>query len=606
MKKSSKIFVFVVLFFLYLPMTYFLGIKDQTKIIGVEPTTALPSIQEKSFSEKVFQSEFEKWWNSHFGFRRMLLKLKNSIYDVANLFVIHSGYSNTLIQTKNGNLIGRGYIDLVLNTPCKQNTPVLQKKLFMLVRNLEADDKKVLFVFGSSKAHLYQDELPKRFTFFKNSKCDIFAYWEDLLSSLDIAYYNTQPLVNDMKSKEGWNAYSRTGTHWNVYSSIRVTQEIGKKVGLADIRIDDVKLSSENLRGERDFANLLNVYWDYLPEEKFPKVSAQAMYKNKETIALIGDSYCGSVLDSLVRTKASDREDILFVSNRLMSEDEAKEILAKADIFFFITQPSELNNPDATMLKNIDMLLSVLPQYYAKGWLRTEQGTLLSTDKSYISVPQSNESVELSFDVVKMPKKYLILVNGRQADYHIENGKIFIHLVQSDFIKGKAKISFENRRGKIAEIEIKNIKVETAKTVAISKKLNFSDKVLSFKSSGLSFAENWGRWSDGDVVTMSFYLPEKKDYLFSFDDTHALTPPNNSQIDVDVYCKKQKISEWRFVRGKKVNTSFLIPKNCLDKKNKLNLVFKIKGAARPVDLGINRDTRKLAVGFHSLKIEGEK
>lgn len=607
MNKSSKLFVGVLLFFLYLPMTYFFGLNDWTKIVGVEKITDIPSIQEKSFKNKVFQAEFEKWWNSHFGFRNMLLKLKNSVYDVANFFVIHSGYSNTLIETKNGNLIGRGPIDLLLNTPCLQNTKLLKKKLFTLARNLEANDKKILFVLGSSKAQLYADELPKRFTFFENNKCNIFEYWENLLSSVGIECFNTQPLIQSMKQKENWEPYARTGTHWNVYSSIRVTQEVSKKLNLQDIKIDDVYFSPENLRGERDFANLLNVYWKYLPNEQFPKVKAHALGKNSEIITLVGDSYCGSIFDSLLRSSASDKKHLYIASNRLMSKSEALKILANTDVYIFVSQVSQLNDPNATMLKNIDVLLSVLPKFYAKGWLKTEKGSLLSTSHSYIAVPQTENDVELSFVIVQDKLKNLFIKNNGRHISFIKKGKqITLVLKQKDFVNGKANISFENNFGKIVNLEIKNIKATYLKPLTLGEKIYFSDETLPFQSSGFSFAEKWGRWTGGDVVQMSFALPEKDDYLFSFSGVHALVRPNNPEIKVKIFCKNRLLDEWNFKSDKSIPISLSVKQDCLSADNRLNLVFKITGAVRPIDIGLNLDKRKLAVGFHSLEVTRKK
>ena len=107
-KKYNKFFVGIIFALLALPMTFFIGISETTTTDGTESITPIPSIQEKSFQDKKFQPLFESWWNSHFAFRKTMLKTKNTIYDWANFGKMHSGSQQTIIQGKE-NIIYQRY-----------------------------------------------------------------------------------------------------------------------------------------------------------------------------------------------------------------------------------------------------------------------------------------------------------------------------------------------------------------------------------------------------------------------------------------------------------------------------------------------------------------
>lgn len=99
MRKSyQKVFTIFVLGLLFLPLGYMFGGKEKTRLAGVDPQTDLPSLQTTKFKTKQFQQQFEKWWQSHFLYRKIALKLKNQLYDWANFGQFHA--NRELIEGK--------------------------------------------------------------------------------------------------------------------------------------------------------------------------------------------------------------------------------------------------------------------------------------------------------------------------------------------------------------------------------------------------------------------------------------------------------------------------------------------------------------------------
>ena len=409
----QKIFILAIVLLLALPMTYMLGVKDKTVIKGVEPITKLPSLQKKSWKKRAFQQDFEKWWASHFGFRKLALKTKNTIYDLVNLNKIHAGHGRSLIETESHNLIGKGYIALLYNAPCRQNETLLAPKLQKLVRTLQADNRQVLFVLGSTKAHVYEDEIPARFNFFAQKKFDVYHYWENLLKRLDIPYINTMPMMKEMGKKEGYEPYSRTGAHWSAYGATRVTQEILKRLGLEVPAIQQITMGDKTPFGERDIADLMNTFMIYLPDERFPQVTLTPPKKPiDKNFVLIGDSYTGSFMRTVVRNNYVNPHRILRIFNRLMKKEEVSRFFNK-DIYLFINQGTCWNDPKASMFQNIDTILGKVPTHFMHDWLRDERGCFVSTDQSRIVIPNvDKQNLQLKFSVSQVGGK--LIVNGKE------------------------------------------------------------------------------------------------------------------------------------------------------------------------------------------------
>ena len=67
------------------------------------------------------------------------------------------------------------------------------------------------------------------------------------------------------------------------------------------------------------------------------------------------------------------------------------------------------------------------------------------------------------------------------------------------------------------------LQISREKDVPLS--VNFADQTLPFEVSGLSYAEKWGRWTDGDTVRFRFNFSQDKPIKLSFKGVHARVDP---------------------------------------------------------------------------------
>lgn len=591
----QKLFILAIVLLLALPMTYMLGVKDKTVLYGVEPIAELSSLQEKSWMDRNFQQGFEKWWSSHFGFRKLALKTKNTLYDLANLNKMHAGHDGMLIETEDHNLIVNSSISTICNALCRQKEEILAPKLQRLVRTLQADDRQVLFVLGSTKAHVYEDKIPARFKFFAHKKFDVCRYWENLLKRLNIPYINTVPMMKEMAKKEGYEPYSRTGTHWAAYGSFRVTQEILKKLGMETPVIQQITMGDKTPFGERDIANAVNTFITYLPDERFPQVTlASPKRPIEKNFVLFGDSYTCAFVTTVERNKYVNRYHILQIFNRLMREEEVPAFFNNKNVYLFMNTATNWNYPNASMFKNIDTILKKMPTHFMHDWLRDERGGFVSTDKSRIVIPNvDKKDLRLKFTVSQVGGK--LVVNGKK--FAIEKQQFEAVLPGKD-TDGKYRFLVTLETGK--PVTLSQITIQPASWL---RHYNFSDQSLPFLVSGLSVAEKWGRWTDGDTVRFRFNLPQDKSIKLIFYGVHAYVHTHNPTVTGIVYANGVKVATWYFRYEKPLpKTEFIIPPNVLKIKKPLDIEIKVDGAKAPIDLGVNKDPRHLGLGFRTLII----
>ncbi len=125
----------------------------------------------------------------------------------------------------------------------------------------------------------------------------------------------------------------------------------------------------------------------------------------------------------------------------------------------------------------------------------------------------------------------------------------------------------------------------------------------NIKSYGLSVKEDWGRWSDGDVVYLGvpveFLGGEKNTVHF---DVWPYIVKQHKHQDIDIYIDNEKIASWHFEFGKDMPTTIInIPEHKI-KNSSVLLQFKIKKPVSLKELNLGEDTRKIAIGFRKMKI----
>jgi hypothetical protein len=122
-----------------------------------------------------------------------------------------------------------------------------------------------------------------------------------------------------------------------------------------------------------------------------------------------------------------------------------------------------------------------------------------------------------------------------------------------------------------------------------------------YQKGGWSGPEEGFTWTDGKSATLLIPIgPPKSDIIMNLSIYTPLVVPGkleNQRVIINV--NGRKVVEWIITDAGEYNIK--IPKDYI-KGYFLNVGFELPDAARPIDLGINTDTRELALAIKTIKL----
>ena len=131
----------------------------------------------------------------------------------------------------------------------------------------------------------------------------------------------------------------------------------------------------------------------------------------------------------------------------------------------------------------------------------------------------------------------------------------------------------------------------------------FDGQNRNFKMLGFARFDDRGIWSIGNMVRMSFRLPQVYSSVWLDFEIDPYVNKKNENVFAEVYLDDRKIDEWNFQYGRKMpKTRIKIARKYLSSEYPVNLIFKIDGAVSPKSLGFGQENRKFGLIFNSLTI----
>ncbi len=405
--KYQKIFVGVVFTLLCVPLTYVIGIQETTRTYGDEQITEMPGIQEKSFAKKQYQPLFESWWNSHFAFRKTMLKTKNTIYDLANFGKIHSATHGEIVQGKDDWLFQSTYFRSFTKT-C-MSIPSEFEKLKELKDVLKKKNIDLYVVLAPNKVVTYPDLMPARYKYFLGDDCGYYDKLEQKIHEFGIPVFNAQKLASDIRKNEKYQPFSPTGTHWNYYGAGRTVQESAKQFGWANLKIRDIQDKDIPYITERDIANLLNRWYGYEPEQTFYKPIFEKSVPLPGITTIIGNSFSNEYKNMFVEAGLSDGK-LYHFANKPLVVNDIPNILKSKRVILIYTDGAMTHELNGQIYKKLNFLLDNIK--YVVQYKFSDKQIPENVEFAGLSNPEpwgawsNGDTVEFRFN--NMPKSNLI------------------------------------------------------------------------------------------------------------------------------------------------------------------------------------------------------
>ncbi|MFO1434311.1 MAG: DUF6311 domain-containing protein [Candidatus Competibacteraceae bacterium] len=131
-----------------------------------------------------------------------------------------------------------------------------------------------------------------------------------------------------------------------------------------------------------------------------------------------------------------------------------------------------------------------------------------------------------------------------------------------------------------------------------------SERIISLGilKQGWSVPEFWGRWTDGNEVTLQFKLtqPPQEDLILLLNGG-PYTNEQHPNLTIDVFANTTHVTQWTFHYGSTTpELRVLIPKEVAGAASLLNIKLHIQDPESPKNLGLGEDRRLLGIGVNSL------
>ncbi len=165
---------------------------------------------------------------------------------------------------------------------------------------------------------------------------------------------------------------------------------------------------------------------------------------------------------------------------------------------------------------------------------------------------------------------------------------------------------------RVVEVDLETVDKPLTPALQIDFNTDFNKPGKSvYTSQGLSQIEDWGRWSDGNVVKLNFlpkeFMPHKVTFQLraQLHEKHPLQHATVFLNGVAVGEVKFEYQSNKALRRMERTKTFVfnLPSDALKPGVPNTIEFQIDNPVSPESLGVNDDTRLLSIGFESMTFE---
>ncbi len=302
------------------------------RLCGVVPPSRKPAFKAAGLLDGSYQSAFGEWVGGKTGFRGFFIKSENQLnYWLFREFP--ANYPTRVVRGRNGNLFEKMYLD-TYNRLDSIEGHELEKKVRGMKRLqtlLAARGIAFLFFIAPIKTTVYPEDIPPRYV--RKTRLDYPSNYErikPLLEKHGVNHIDGVKLFLELRKKSPHPLFSKTGVHWNYYSSCLFAQDlISSTQRLLRRKIPEIKITGIMTARTPKFldddvllvANLLFpqlLYDNYL----YPEVSTAGADRYRPDVLFVGDSFLFPLIDHLLNNKIVSRCNLYYYFNTDYRYDE--------------------------------------------------------------------------------------------------------------------------------------------------------------------------------------------------------------------------------------------------------------------------------------------
>lgn len=315
----KKLFIFLFGCLLSLGILFQISGKEHV-LSGVSAKTAFPTDMSGLLNGE-YQSTLESYAGDNLTLKTWLVPVHNQIL----YSVFHTSPNEHVVIGKNDNLY---IIEYILKSE-QYVAPVSDEEITALITKLKTLNElltaqgKSLFVFISpSKATIYNEDIPDIYKDMAPTKKTSSNY-ERFLSELqqtDIPYYDTIPVVKQLKEESPYPVYPSTGIHWSKVTACDITalltDEMEAQLG---VNFPEMEVTYQPSlipsAPDADLCDLMNLMYNTKTDYYAPGITITEPEKDSLSIVARGGSFMGTTVYEMINQRFFDN--FLYMENTL-------------------------------------------------------------------------------------------------------------------------------------------------------------------------------------------------------------------------------------------------------------------------------------------------
>ena len=374
---------------------------------GTFELTNKPELSYKSWISKDFQTEYNKFFNDHLGFRELLIRLNNqiaySLFNKVNAFGLSMG--------KDGYSYGEGYILYsysgvdFLGKKKIDNLMEKTKKVQDKLKNKFGID--LIILYAPSKELLLPEYFPERLNYIerKNNNID---YFLKKSKELGINYIDYNNYFRTLKDTTNIPIYYKQGEHWTYYTMCWATDTLTRYIEkIRNIDIPDVKfVGSETTDKPRFFdydqGDAMNLMFDIKQDNLiYPILEFDTIQKSKPNVLAIADCYYLQMYNSPIAKKCFSKNSNLWFYYRQSYERTGNKEMNEINIH------NTILNQDVIIILHTNHTL----KQFGYGFIDELEQRIELEDKDFKKLPHSYNKKDIP-DVIKTINKNKLWYNS--------------------------------------------------------------------------------------------------------------------------------------------------------------------------------------------------
>lgn len=325
-------------------------------LYGEQEIPSCPKFTLHKWVDGNFTQLFERYVETHVGFRRFFIRLRNSVR-----YTFLNKSNEQVVMGKNNVLYEKNYIRALYGEDSAYNAIQTQvARLKTVSDTLNAKGIKLLVILAPGKATMYPDEIPFEFSRGKKINPVNYLTWKKELSKNGMPFIDMRSWFKQMHDTSSIPVFTRLGVHWTVYGSylaadsmLAFMEHMGNW-NLGRVTWTESERTTKYRQTDADLMEIMNLLND-LPSDElvYPKVT-YTQGKDKPNVLAIGDSYYWSLMcDSIHDKMFADSSHFWFYNDK---------VFGKNSLFQRMVTPSTIK--EEVEKRNMIILLCTEPNLY--------------------------------------------------------------------------------------------------------------------------------------------------------------------------------------------------------------------------------------------------